>query len=139
VLPLNAFELFIYGATYGYLDVYQKAAPIVVLQKHLNDVLPRLPANLLMPWVILDLSFVMNFDLTRSRCYITSIGVTLQRNLSFFTIRSGSHIRVASLLLLVKKISIPSGVLIAHAWIILSGTALAAFCDLVQRCNLLQI
>ena len=52
-LPLNAFDVFIYGATYGYPDseIYQKAAPIVVLQKPLSKVLPRLPAALLTPWV----------------------------------------------------------------------------------------
>ena len=50
-LPLNAFDIFIYGATYGHSDICQKAAPIVVLQKPLNEVLPRLPAMLLIPWV----------------------------------------------------------------------------------------
>jgi hypothetical protein len=50
-LSLNAFDVFIYGATYGYPEIYQKAAPIVVLQKPLSEVLPRLPAALLIPWV----------------------------------------------------------------------------------------
>jgi len=57
-LPLNAFDVFVYGATYGYPDVYQKAAPIVVLQKPLSEVLPKLPAALLIPWV-LNAFFVM--------------------------------------------------------------------------------
>jgi len=49
-LPLNAFDVLIYGATYAHPDIYQKAAPIVVLQKSLSEVLPRLPAILLIPW-----------------------------------------------------------------------------------------
>ena len=58
-LPLNVFDVFIYGATYGYPDIYQKAAPIVVLQNPLSEVLSRLPANLLAPWVTNASFFVM--------------------------------------------------------------------------------
>ena len=50
-LPLHALEVLTYGAMYGHADIYQKAAPIVVLQNRLNEVLQRLPASLLMPWV----------------------------------------------------------------------------------------
>jgi hypothetical protein len=50
-LPLNAFDILIYGATHAYPDVYQKAASVVVLQKPTSEILPRLPSNLLVPWV----------------------------------------------------------------------------------------
>ena len=52
LLPQNAFEILIYGAKYGHLDVCQKAAPTVVLQNPLSDVMPRLPTALLIPWVM---------------------------------------------------------------------------------------
>ncbi|KAF8218699.1 hypothetical protein L208DRAFT_1473248, partial [Tricholoma matsutake] len=47
-LPLNVFNIFIYGAMYGHPDIYQ-TTPIMVLQKPLSQVLPRLPDNLLTP------------------------------------------------------------------------------------------
>ena len=142
-LPLNAFGVLVYGATYGYPDVCRKAAPTVVFQKPLNEVLPRLPAVLLLPWVSNSFLFfyerpwIWSTTLSHSRCRIINSGSASQRMRLLIT-KSGSRIIAASLTIHIIITAI--GVMIVVFIVSMTETMLPSFyTDLVQACNSWQI
>jgi hypothetical protein len=50
-LPQHAFEILVYAANHDYRDIMETAAPLVVFEKTMTDILPKLPSELVIPWV----------------------------------------------------------------------------------------
>jgi len=54
-LPQNAKGVLLYAAKWGYFDIVDAAASVVVLETSLSEILPLLPVDLVIPWVIIAL------------------------------------------------------------------------------------
>jgi hypothetical protein len=50
-LPQHASEILIYAAHHGYRGTMQEAAPFVVFETTMSNIVPKLPSELVIPWV----------------------------------------------------------------------------------------
>lgn len=51
-LPQHPFDIFVYAVNHGYPDIVEVAAPLVVFEKSMSDILPKLPSELVVPWAM---------------------------------------------------------------------------------------
>jgi hypothetical protein len=50
-IPNHKFDIFIYAANGGYLDLMEATARAAAVEMSMGDILSRIPAELALPWV----------------------------------------------------------------------------------------